>query len=221
MFRKKLTEIALPVALALFAASAQAATVELTTNGGFETGTFSGWAQFPNASGTQTIVTTNPSSGTYAAFLDPVTKPGDNLIKQANVGIGLVNPGDVVTISFDYRGTASAGGVIFAEFFSELSGGGTSAAEILTGGPLFPNADPNVWTTYSGTAIAGPDVSGGVTLQLKAGNGGDPNSLAQIYFDNASMTIDVAAVPVPAAVWLFGSGLVGLVGVARRKKKSA
>ena len=27
-----------------------------------------------------------------------------------------------------------------------------------------------------------------------------------------------APVPVPAAVWLFGSGLLGLVGVARRKK---
>ncbi len=27
-----------------------------------------------------------------------------------------------------------------------------------------------------------------------------------------------SAVPVPAAVWLFGSGLLGLVGVARRKK---
>ncbi|MEA2093731.1 MAG: VPLPA-CTERM sorting domain-containing protein [Pseudomonadota bacterium] len=25
-------------------------------------------------------------------------------------------------------------------------------------------------------------------------------------------------VPVPAAVWLFGSGLLGLVGMARRKK---
>lgn len=28
----------------------------------------------------------------------------------------------------------------------------------------------------------------------------------------------IATVPVPAAVWLFGSGLLGLVGVARRKK---
>lgn len=28
----------------------------------------------------------------------------------------------------------------------------------------------------------------------------------------------VRAVPVPAAVWLFGSGLIGLVGIARRKK---
>ena len=29
---------------------------------------------------------------------------------------------------------------------------------------------------------------------------------------------DVGAVPVPAAVWLFGLGLLGLIGVARRKK---
>ena len=27
-----------------------------------------------------------------------------------------------------------------------------------------------------------------------------------------------SAIPVPAAVWLFGSGLIGLVGIARRKK---
>ncbi len=30
--------------------------------------------------------------------------------------------------------------------------------------------------------------------------------------------VGVPAVPVPAAVWLFGSGLIGLFGVARRKK---
>jgi hypothetical protein len=32
-------------------------------------------------------------------------------------------------------------------------------------------------------------------------------------------TMTPQAIPVPAAVWLFGSGLLGLVGVARRKKK--
>ena len=31
-------------------------------------------------------------------------------------------------------------------------------------------------------------------------------------------SFEVQAVPVPAAAWLFGSGLLGLVGVARRKK---
>lgn len=29
---------------------------------------------------------------------------------------------------------------------------------------------------------------------------------------------DVSAVPVPTAAWLFGSGLIGLIGIARRKK---
>ena len=29
---------------------------------------------------------------------------------------------------------------------------------------------------------------------------------------------NVGVVPLPAAAWLFGSGLLGLVGVARRKK---
>lgn len=31
----------------------------------------------------------------------------------------------------------------------------------------------------------------------------------------------VSAVPIPAAAWLLGSGLLGLVGVARRKTKVA
>jgi hypothetical protein len=44
------------------------------------------------------------------------------------------------------------------------------------------------------------------------------------YFDMGNgnslhvTSIEVSSVPVPAAVWLFGSGLLGLIGVARRKK---
>jgi len=30
-----------------------------------------------------------------------------------------------------------------------------------------------------------------------------------------------SVVPIPATVWLFGSGLLGLVGIARRKKQQA
>ena len=33
-----------------------------------------------------------------------------------------------------------------------------------------------------------------------------------------TLTAQATVVPVPAAVWLFGSGLLGLVGIARRKK---
>lgn len=33
-----------------------------------------------------------------------------------------------------------------------------------------------------------------------------------------SGSTSLSSVPVPAAVWLFGSGLIGLIGIARRKK---
>ena len=52
----------------------------------------------------------------------------------------------------------------------------------------------------------------------------DASSATQLYgsinIDSATGVVSynaVSAVPVPAAVWLFGSGLMGLVGVARRR----
>ena len=46
-----------------------------------------------------------------------------------------------------------------------------------------------------------------------AANIGDPLDLSAGAFSGT-----LSIVPVPAAVWLFGSGLIGLIGIARRKK---
>lgn len=35
--------------------------------------------------------------------------------------------------------------------------------------------------------------------------------------DYVSSTVTVSPIPVPAAVWLFGSGLLGMIGIARRR----
>lgn len=32
------------------------------------------------------------------------------------------------------------------------------------------------------------------------------------------LVLNVSAIPIPASVWLFGTGLLGLIGIARRKK---
>ena len=41
-----------------------------------------------------------------------------------------------------------------------------------------------------------------------------------MYTEEFNVTITPNVIPVPAAVWLFGSGLLGLVGVARRRKQA-
>lgn len=60
----------------------------------------------------------------------------------------------------------------------------------------------------------------GLLTGIGNNNGYNPTAATWTLSANSvgsSYSMSLTAVPVPAAVWLFGTGLIGLVGVARRK----
>ena len=82
----------------------------------------------------------------------------------------------------------------------------------------------------SGSWGSNPDGIANIICNVDCGNGDtyslfytatvpedEPYGFANLTYE-LYLTGTVSAVPVPAAVWLFGSGLIGLIGVARRKK---
>ncbi len=193
----------------LLTAGTASAGIELTTNGGFETGDTSGWQYFATPASTFSADNSSPFGGSFAGNLVNLTDGTAAVIKQANIGIGIVNPGDEITISFWAKNINGVGGVNFAEFFSEIDGGGTSSAQILGGAPLF--ASDTDWTFYEFTTFAGPDVSGGVTLQFTATTGAVIGSTSQLLLDDVSVTV----IPTPGALAVLGLG--GLVAGRRRR----
>jgi len=48
-------------------------------------------------------------------------------------------------------------------------------------------------------------------------NSGDITGVGYINGEQRAYLVQVSAVPLPAALWLFGTGLLGLIGVARKK----
>ena len=102
-------------------------------------------------------------------------------------------------------------------FYTEL--GGVAWQDITTthntNYDLFQNIRSGAWFYLSGTEYA-PNTL--YAWDFSFGGGQQQwNFKTSNYYAWAVRSGDVSAVPVPAAVWLFGSGLLGLIGVARRK----
>ena len=87
-------------------------------------------------------------------------------------------------------------------FFNQ---GATTAGD-LTVDTLTDNGDG----TYGYTIIWTKLISGGPPFGGQTGH----------WWASGTASTATTVIPVPAAVWLFGSGLLGLVGVARRKANS-
>ena len=116
--------------------------------------------------------------------------------------------GDIIGTVDGSTPIGSGGSVVF---------GSGSVTDFFTVGPwsfdllTLNNDDPTLtdYLSLSGTGLLYKDGEiGGHTANW---------SFTAQSLTSYSMTVTTTVVPVPAAVWLFGSGLLGLVGVARRK----
>lgn len=104
---------------------------------------------------------------------------------------------------------------------AEYAGEGSS---VNAGNPTLTNAnggghvDLQLWLTPGFYAIAPGGSCADFTCTATAGISAGINQTVRItVLANANVTAP-AAVPVPGAVWLFGSAMVGLIGFGRRKQ---
>ena len=233
MIKNKYTKLVAAMGITLFAGTVQAAVLDVVTNGGFESGDLTGWLTFPSPSGTVTVGAPNSPLGSAGSFSATLSADGSGgasfpALKIERLAEGFLTGGAAVTVSYDAfsplqtvdinAGTQVGKVVFIAELFTERTGDNGAVNEILQGAPNFLGEG---WTHYEFNTFLAADAGGGVSLLFKADCGANPTCRFDAVIDNVSIVTDVSAVPVPAAAWLFGSGLLGLVGVARRKKALA
>ncbi|MHB8472037.1 MAG: ice-binding family protein [Gammaproteobacteria bacterium] len=121
---------------------------------------------------------------------------GSTLTTASNAVVNVVNGGVNDGVFWQVGSSATLGtGTVFAgNILADQSITLNTTAKILCGRALALNADTNT-----------------LSNDCNGFNGGAPRS----DFGSGGLG-GSQAVPVPAALWLFGSGLVGLIGVSRR-----
>ena len=126
----------------------------------------------------------------------------------------------------DTGGMTYRGGISTTDIFA-YSGDGVVDASDWGAGTVYLDSMVRPWkggvttidiTSYINDAILFGDSYFGLEFRSVFGQDafGSGNTLPGTNLLHISY--EVSAVPVPAAVWLFGSGLMCLVGIARRKK---
>lgn len=135
---------------------------------------------------------------------------------------------DATSITAEWAGGLSAewGGSFFPmgdpDSANQCNTDGQGCGITLSGDVTNTVTNPDGSTTFDFSLVgehrvtAWEDTEGG-TAPSGSGFGGWN---AQWELNGSGSTSAPAVIPVPAAVWLFGSGLLGLVGVARRKKSA-
>jgi hypothetical protein len=141
-----------------------------------------------------------------------------NSIEQG--GLPPLVEGDTPTLTFFAKGFAgTTGNVLFALRY--LDGVGNILAN--SGNQFFQGLiNETTWTEITYNLGAVPVGATAAFIEFSQALGPteavDPTCIGCLPGLVLIDDVNLSVIPVPAAVWLFGSGLLGLVGVARRKK---
>jgi len=111
-------------------------------------------------------------------------------------------------------------GFIFGDIYTNFM---NSNLDNINAVPAGLEEDVSMAVGWDFVLAAGEQATIDILLSLSAPTSGfflthsDPDSDESIYF---SSTLSISQIPIPAAVWLFGSGLLGFIGIARRNKSA-